>query len=226
MSGKLFVIEGAGDGMGKSTQLYTLTNRLESEGEKILSHHFPSYGTYHGKPVEEYLKGNYGTSKDLSPHFVHSLYAQDRAIAWLTKLKAEYDAGKILLMDRYTTSSLLYQAANIENIDERKAFLDFACDYEYNKLGVKEPDKVLFLYASFDLINDLRNRRVSNDGIQKDIHESDLEYMKLVYDNAMFVADYLNWDMINCEKNGKMRTIDDIHEDVYRLVKVDKNVYK
>jgi len=216
--GKLFVIEGAGDGMGKSTQLYMLTNRLKQEKQEFYSHHFPSYGTYQGKPVEEYLSGNYGLD-NLSMYFVHSLYAQDRAITWLTELKEQYEMGKILLMDRYTTSSLLYQAAKIEDIDKRKSFIDFICDYEYNKLGVKEPDKILFLYSSFELITDLRNRRVNNEGIQKDIHEVDLDYMKKVYDNAMFVADYLNWDMINCEQNGKMRMIDDIHEEVYRLIK-------
>lgn len=217
--GKLFVIEGAGDGMGKSTQLALLKDRLSKEGQIIYSHHFPSYGTYHGKPVEEYLSGNFGSTDNLSPYFVHSLYAQDRAIAWLTELKKEYDAGKILLMDRYTTSSLLYQAATIKDINKRKEFLDFACDYEYNKLGVKEPDKIIFLYSSFDLITKLRNRRQNNDGISGDIHETNLDFMKRVYDNAMFVADYLNWDMINCEKDEEIRTIEDIHEDVYKLIK-------
>lgn len=218
-NGRLFVIEGACDGMGKSTQLGLLTERLEKEGTEIYSHHFPSYGTYHGKPVEEYLAGNLGDAENLSPYFVHSLYAQDRAITWLTKLKPEYDSGKILLMDRYTTSSLIYQAANIKDICERKSFLDFAVDYEYNKLGVKEPDNIIFLYASFDLITEMRKNRISNDGIVSDIHETNLDFMKRVYDNAMFVADYLNWDMVNCEKNSSMRTIDEIHEDVYKLVK-------
>lgn len=217
--GKLIVIEGAGDGMGKSTQMKFLKKRLESEGQRIFSHHFPSYETYHGKPVEEYLNGNYGSSKELSPYFVHSLYAQDRAIAWLTILKKQYELGKILLMDRYTTSSLLYQSAYIDDVNERKAFLDFVCDYEYNKLGIKVPDCVLFLYASFDLITEMRNKRKENDGVAKDIHEVDIDFMKRVYDNSMFVADYLKWDMINCEKNNQMRTIDDIHEEVYKLVK-------
>lgn len=217
--GKLIVIEGAGDGMGKSTQMKFLKKKLESEGQRIFSHHFPSYETYHGKPVEEYLNGNYGSSKELSPYFVHSLYAQDRAIAWLTILKKQYELGKILLMDRYTTSSLLYQSAYIDDVNERKAFLDFVCDYEYNKLGIKVPNCVLFLYASFDLITEMRNKRKENDGVAKDIHEVDLDFMKRVYDNSMFVADYLKWDMINCEKNNQMRTIDDIHEEVYKLVK-------
>ena len=218
-NGKLFVIEGAGDGIGKSTQFSLLTEKLKSEGERIIYHHFPSYGTYQGVPVEEYLRGNFGAPQDLSPYYIHSLYAQDRAITWYTCLKDEYEMGKILLMDRYTTSSLLYQAASIDDINKRKEFLNFASDYEYNKLGVKEPDNILFLYASFDLITEMRNKRKNNDGISEDIHETDLEFMKKVYDNAMFVADYLNWDMINCEKNGVMRTKEDIHEEVYKLVK-------
>lgn len=217
--GKLIVIEGAGDGMGKSTQMKFLKKRLESEGQEIFSHHFPSYETYHGRPVEEYLRGNFGLSKDLSPYFIHSLYAQDRAIAWLTILKKEYEKGKNLLMDRYTTSSLLYQSAYIDNIDERKAFIDFVCDYEYNKLGIKEPDNVIFLYASFELITEMRNKRKENDGVEKDIHEINLDFMKRVYDNSIFVADYLKWNMINCEKNNQMRRIEDIHEEVYKLVK-------
>ena len=43
--------------------------------------------------------------------------------------------------------------------------------------------------------------------------------MKKVYDNAMFVADYLNWDMVKCNDNDKMKSIDDIHNDVYKRVK-------
>ena len=51
--GKLFVVEGACDGIGKSTQIDLLRNKLEDEGNEIVSHHFPTYGTYHGAPVEE-----------------------------------------------------------------------------------------------------------------------------------------------------------------------------
>lgn len=218
-NGKLYVVEGACDGMGKSTQLGLLKDRLVNEGNQISSHHFPSYDTFHGRCVEEYLKGNFGSFNELSPYFIHSLYAQDRAIAWITKLKKEYEKGKILLMDRYTTSSLLYQASTINDLDERKRFLDFASDYEYNKLGVKEPDKIIFLYANFDLITEMRNKRINNDGIEKDIHEINVDFMKRVYDNAMFVADYLKWDMIKCDFNNSMRTIEDIHEDVYKLIK-------
>ena len=108
MKGKLIVIEGSCDGVGKSTQYKLLIDRLINEKEyDITSHHFPSYGTYQGRPVEEYLKGNFGNHSELSPYFVNSLYAQDRAITWITGLKQEYDKGNIIVLDRYTTSSFI-----------------------------------------------------------------------------------------------------------------------
>ena len=55
--GKLIVIEGSCDGVGKSTQYKLLMDRLISDNENtIVTHHFPSYGTYQGRPVEDYLQ--------------------------------------------------------------------------------------------------------------------------------------------------------------------------
>ena len=97
--GKLIVFEGACDGIGKSTQIGLLRKRMEQDGDIIVSHHFPTYNTYHGAPVEEYLAGNLGDINELSPYFINSLYAVDRACAWHTKLKQLYEEGNILLTD-------------------------------------------------------------------------------------------------------------------------------
>lgn len=217
--GKLIVIEGACDGIGKTTQFNKLFEHLKSDGTSVEHHHFPSYNTYQGMPVEKYLKGEYGAVSELSPYFINSLYANDRSITWHTKLKKLYENGNIILLDRYTTSSLIYQSALIENIEERKQFIDYIIDFEYNKLGIKSPDKVIFLTAPFDLVTKMRDERKQNDGISNDIHERDFQFMKKVYDNALFVADYLNWDKVNCNIDDKMRSIDEIHKDVYTLVK-------
>lgn len=217
--GKLIVFEGACDGIGKSTQLNLLRNRIEIDGEVVISHHFPTYGTYHGAPVEKYLSGDLGKIEDLNPYFINSLYAVDRGCAWYSNLKSLYEEGKILLFDRYTTSSLLYQAAKIKDIEEKKRFLDFVEDFEYNKLGIKKPDRVIFLYTPFDMATKLRDARKDNDGILNDLHERDIDYMKEVYDNAMFVAEYLSWDMIKCNDGDKMRSREDIHEEIYKLVR-------
>lgn len=217
--GKLVVIEGI-DGVGKSTQYHLLLDRLtKEEKEKVVTHHFPSYGTYQARAVEEYLKGTYGKITELSPYFVNSLYATDRAITWLLGLKAEYEKDNFIILDRYTTSSIIYQSAEIDNIKEKEEFIDYVTDYEYNKLGIPNPDLVIFLYAPFEVVNKLKAKRIYNDGIKNDIHERDLEFLRKVSDNAYQIAQKLGWNIIYCNQENNMRSIESIHEEVYKLVR-------
>ena len=216
--GKLIVVEGACDGIGKSTQYTLLKERLIKDGNNVVSHHFPSYGEYQGVHVEKYLKGEFGNIEDLSPYFINNLYAVDRAITWHSYLKKEYQ-NSIILLDRYTTSSLIYQSALIDDIEKRKEFIDYVISFEYEKLGIKEPDLVIFLEAPYDLVKKLRNERKVNDGIQNDIHEKNDEFMRKVYENALFVAEYLKFSKIKCNDGDHMRSIEDIHNDIYKLIK-------
>lgn len=218
--GKLIVIEGSCDSIGKSSQYKLLVDRLKNENSSVVTtHHFPSYGTYQGRPVEEYLKGNYGKISDLSPYFVNSLYAQDRAITWVSGLKQEYERGNIIVLDRYTTSSLIYQSSVIEDEDEKNKFIDYVYDYEYNKMGIPIPDLVIFLHAPFEFAMSLKSKRKDNSGVKNDIHEKDLEYLKRVSDASTSIADKYDWEYIECVKDNKMRTIEDIHEEIYSVVK-------
>ena len=221
--GLLIVVEGACDGIGKTTQFNLLKDYLISNGHEVVSHHFPSYGTYHGKAVENYLSGEFGSPSELSPYFVNGLYAMDRAVVWNSYLKKEYEEGKIILLDRYTTSSIIYQSSVIDDLDERKKFIDYVNDYEYNKIGIKKPDIVIFLHAPFDLVTKMRNERNKAMDSKLDIHEKDLSFMKKVYDNAMFISNYLSWDKIDCSKDeDEMKSIDEISECIKKLVKKQK----
>lgn len=224
MNGKLIVIEGASDGIGKTTQFDLLRKRLLNENINVVSHHFPSYDTYQGRGVEEYLKGSFGNPKDLSPYFVNSLYAVDRAITWNTVLRDKYENGDLILLDRYTTSSLIYQSALIDDLEEKKKFLDYVVDFEYNKIGIKSPDRVIFLTADLDVITEMRKRRKldSGEAIEGDIHENDLSFMKKVYDNSLFVANYLSWDIVNCSENGKMKGIEEISDEIYDIISLQE----
>lgn len=217
--GKIIVIEGARDGIGKSTQLKLLSDRLVKEGYKVASHHFPSYNTYQGKGAQEYLSGKWGSVYELSPYFINNLYAYDRIITWLSELKSKYDEGYIILLDRYTTSSLIYQSSLIEDINKRKEFIDYVSDFEYNKLGLKEPDMVIFLNAPYDLVSSMMRDRKDNAGIKDDIHERDDKFLRKVYDNALFVSSYLSFDVIPCNKDNKMDSIDNIHKEIYARVR-------
>ena len=216
---KLIVVEGACDGIGKTTQYKMLCDHFKDDGISVVNHHFPSYGTSEGALVERYLKGEFGEVSKLSPYFVNSLYAQDRAITWITGLKEEYDRGNIIVLDRYTTSSLIYQSSVIEDENERKKFINYVSDYEYHKLGLPEPDMVIFLHAPFEIAQMLKNKRLNNDGVKNDIHEKDYYFMKKVSDISIDIAKMFNWDFIECSEGNKMRSQEEIHEDVYKLVK-------
>lgn len=220
MKGKLIVIEGACDGIGKTTQYKLLKKYLEDKGYNVCSHHFPTYDSKQGKLTEYYLNGDFGNPNDLSPYLVNSIYAVDRSITWNDKLKAAYDKGDIILLDRYTTSSLIYQSSLFDNEEDKKAFINYVTDYEYNKLGIKKPDKVIFLTADFDLVSSMRSKRKSNDGVKNDVYERDSKLMKKIYDNAMFVSDYLDFDTLKCDLNGSLRSIEDIHNEIKGIMDI------
>ena len=211
--GKVIVVEGCCNGALKSMQHRLLGERLQKDGEKVVMHHFPSYGTEQGNFIKMYLACKYGELDELSPYFVNSLYAYDRAITWHGDLKDEYNNGSTILLDRYTTSSLMYQSRVIEDINERKDFINYVIDFEYNKLGIQEPDMILFLYTPFELrleyetCNDMK------------VHKGDLDEMKRVYDNSLFVADYLGWEMVKCNKDDELLSSELIHNDVYSRVR-------
>ena len=224
--GILIVMEGACDGIGKSTQYQKLYDELLARNYQVVSHHFPSYNTFQGAPVVTYLAGKFGNIDELSPYFINSLYAIDRACTWYLKLKKDYEEGKIILLDRYTTSSIIYQSSVIEDIDERVKFIDYINYYEYNKFGIPVPYMVIFLDAPFDLVTNLRNNRKDYEGNSNDIHEKNIDFMKKVYNNAEFVADYLNWDRIECSKDNQIRSIDQIHEDITKKVLSKSNLFK
>lgn len=212
---KLIVIEGVSDGVGKTTQIKELYNKLVESGKEVVYHHFPSYGSVGASLVEEYLKGNLGKREDIGPYAISSFYALDRFYAYHNELKKALNEGKIVLLDRYTTSNLIYQGSFFEDKDE---FLDYVTDYEYNKLGLKKPDLVIFLKLDKSIAKELRKNR-DTDGVEGDINEKDTVFLDKVYDNSLYVADKYDFKVIECSKDGVLRSIDDISREVYSIVK-------
>ena len=214
MMGKLIVIEGVSDGVGKTTQVKELYNNLIKSGKEVVYHHFPSYGSIGASLIEEYLKGNLGNREDIGPYAISSFFAMDRFYAYHNKLKKDLENGKIVLLDRYTTSNLIYQGSFFKDKEE---FLDYITDYEYNKLGLKKPDLVIFLKLDKSIAKELRKNR-DNEGVEGDINEEDSSFLDKVYDNSLYVADKYNFKIIECSKDGVLRSIDDISREVYDIV--------
>ena len=134
------------------------------------------------------------------------------------KLRSEFEKGRWILLDRYTTSSMIYQSASIEDLKTKKNFLNFVEDYEYNKLGIGRPDIVIFLHAPFDLVTKLRQARKHNDGVSNDIHEKNINFLRKVYENSMLVADYFGWEKIKCcnDAETQILTPEKIHQKIYQ----------
>ena len=219
--GKLFVIEGT-DGSGKQTQLKKLQERLDKEGIEYLAISFPDYDSPSSSLVKMYLSGDFGKDpKKISPYIASTFYAADRYASYITKFGEYYNNGGIILADRYTTSNMSYQSGKIKDKEEREKFLDWLLDLEYNIYGIPKPDKVFFLNMpvekSLELMKD-RENKFSHEA-QKDIHELDTNHLQESYNASLELAKKYNWNEINCVIDDKIRTIDDIHEEIFKSFK-------
>lgn len=219
--GKLFVIDGT-DGSGKQTQLSKLKERLEKENidYKVVS--FPNYDSKTSTLVKMYLSGEFGTNaKEISPYIASTFYAADRYATYQTELKEYYENGGLILADRYTTSSMIHQAGKIQDKEERDKFLKWLWDFEFNLYKLPIPTEVFFLNMpvekSLELIANRENKFTHN--TQKDIHERDKNHLIDSYNAACDVTKDYGWYEVKCVKDDKIRTIEDIHEEIYNEIK-------
>ena len=140
--GKLFVIDGT-DGSVKQTQLETLKKRLTDEKIDYRTVSFPNYDSPSSSLVKMYLAGEFGTdAKAISPYIASTFYAADRYATYVTQYKEYYENGGIILADRYTTANMVHQAGKIKDKAERKKFLDWLWDFEFNLYGLPVPAEV------------------------------------------------------------------------------------
>lgn len=214
--GRLIVIEGACDGVGKSTQLEMLKKVF---GDNCYTHHFPSYGFASANMVNLFLKKKLGDLEDIPDEAAELYYAIDREYVWRNYLKKEIDDGKTVILDRYTTSSFIYQTLKCQDDDAKKDMISQIQALEYGYLKIGDPDLVIFLNGDFATITKLRLARTDNAGFQKDIFEAKTETQRQLYENAQFVSNYLRWHQVIVTEQDGMRPIEDIHSDIMRLVR-------
>ena len=222
--GKLFVIDGT-DGSGKQTQFQKLQERLDKEGIEYKTVSFPNYDSPSSSLVKMYLSGEFGeNAKDVSPYIASTFYAADRYATYKKDLEEYYNNGGLILADRYTTANMVHQAGKISDEKEREKFLNWLWDFEFNLYGLPVPTEAFFLnmppeYA-FKLMENRKNKFTHED--KKDIHERDKNHIIDSYNAACSLVDKYNWYEVKCVKENKLRTIEDIHEEIYNEIK--KNI--
>ena len=205
--GKLIVIEGT-DGSGKSTQFRLLTDRLEAEQVKFQKLVFPQYSEPSSALIRMYLGGEFGSKpEDVNAYAASAFYSVDRYASYRKVWGKWYENGGLVVSDRYTTSNAVHQASK-EPEDKREDFLNWLYDFEYGKLGLPRPDLVIYLDVPTDFTEKMLRRRET----ETNTHAATCRRM------GRAAAAHYGWTVIRCVRDGAMRSMEDIHEEIYRHV--------
>ena len=216
--GKLIVIEGT-DGSGKSTQFRLLSEHLEQD--KVLFKHlvFPRYSEESSALIRMYLGGQFGSKpSDVNAYAASAFYAVDRYASYKMDWGKWYEDGGVVLSDRYTTSNAVHQASK-ETGKNREKFLKWLYEFEYDQLGLPRPDLTIYLDVPTDFTEKMLRGREASTNTQADIHEKDMQYLATCRQSGREAAQYYNWKVIPCVQDGAMRTVEDIHNEIYAAVK-------
>ena len=219
MAGKLIVFEGT-DGSGKSTQYARLCQRLEREGAQFQKLVFPQYDKPSSALLRMYLNGEFGSRPgDVNAYAASAFYAVDRYASFKQVWGEYYAQGGLILADRYTTSNAVHQASKVPE-EERTAFFAWLADFEYGKLGLPEPDVVIYLDMPTEKsVENLRSREAATN-TKADIHEVDTDYLALCHETAGQAADHYGWRRVACvDEAGNLRSIEELHEEIWDFVK-------
>lgn len=215
--GKLIVIEGT-DGSGKSTQFKLMAQRLEQEGKPFHKLVFPRYNEESSALIRMYLGGAFGKNpSDVNAYAASAFYAVDRYASYKQDWGKWYEDGGLIISDRYTTSNAVHQTSK-EAPENQSAFLHWLYEFEYDKLGLPKPDLVIYLDVPTAFTEQLMRTREAQTNTKADIHEQDSQYLATCRECGRKAANYYGWSIINCVKDGKMRSIEDIHAEIFGLI--------
>ena len=117
-----------------------------------------------------------------------------------TDLAAEYEAGKFQTL-------------------EREEYFRWLSDFEYSRLGLPEPDLVIYLDLPTEKAVAMLRQREEATHTKGDIHETDMEYLAACRSAAMDACAVYGWKKISClDEAGDLRPIDDIHHEIWQVV--------
>ena len=219
MAGKIIVIEGT-DCSGKETQSKMLEKRLQLEGYKVKRFDFPMYdsptgkivgGSYLGKPeIGECLFPEGAPNVD--PKVSCLYYAADRKYNF-PKIEKYLKDDYYVLLDRYTTSNLAHQGSKILDKDERFDMYQWIDKLEYWLLKLPKPDITIFLHMPYEKSCELKKNRE-----YLDEHEKSPEHLKHAEEAYIELSELYNWSRIECVKDDEIRTIEDINDEIFKII--------
>lgn len=222
--GKFIVIDGI-DGSGKATQVGLLKEKLVKLGVKVKTIDFPRYAdNFFGKLIGEYLSGMYGDFIQVDPRLASVLYAADRFEA-SGVIRKWLDEGYTVIADRYVSANQIHQGGKINNRKMREAFLKWLDAMEHGVFKIPRPDKVIYLDVPFEVSKEWLQQKVAQrkKGYlkgRKDVAEDNLIHLKDSRDSALALEkSNKNWTRIECCDGMVCMLPDQVHEQVFEVVK-------
>lgn len=199
---KLIVLEGL-DGSGKGTQTARLAETLRKQGKNVRVIDFPAYESEGCALVKLYLGGKLGADPDATNAYAASMFfAADRYVSYATDWKEDYlSPDTVILANRYTTANAYHQLSKMPEA-EWDSFLAWLWDFEFGKLGLPSPDRVILLDMPESVSTAMVRRRAAETGRTMDIHETDEDYLIRCRKAAAYVAEVCGWRVIRCAGEG------------------------
>ncbi len=222
--GRLIVIDGI-DGSGKATQVSLLAERLKQEKVKLKTIDFPRYyDNFFGKLIGNYLSGIYGDFIQVDPRLASILYAADRFEASKV-IKKWLEDGYTVIADRYVSANQIHQGGKIKDKKERKEFLKWLDEMEYQVFAIPKPDLVIYLDVPFEVSSFWLQKKVAQRKKKylkgrKDVAEDNLLHLKASRESALDLGKAnKNWVRIECCKGMVCLPPEGVHEKVLKVVR-------
>ena len=86
-------------------------------------------------------------------------------------------------------------------------------------MGLPKPDLVICLDMPVELAEELMRRREEQTHTIADIHERNDGYLRQCRATAAEAAGFYGWTVVPCARDGVLRSIVEIHEEIYAHVK-------
>lgn len=103
----------------------------------------------------------------------------------------------------------------LETKEERLKMYQKIDTLEYALMELPRPDQVILLYMPYEQACELKKKRRE----LPDETEMDENYLKRGERAYLELADIYHYDIVNCVESDRIRTIEDINQDVYKLVR-------
>ena len=212
----MFIVIDGIDGSGKGTQVNFLEKKLKKMWKKVKILDYPRYWNKSANQIEKYLNWEYWL--EVSAKQASIFYAIDRFDDSFN-FKKDLENYDFIISNRYVSASMIHQAGKIKDELEKQEFIDWLYDLEYNIFKIPKPDKTIFLNVSPEMSQKLVMKKETREYLKNwkkmDIHEEDKNHLKDAHFSAMQIVEkYSDWLKIDCEKNGEMKSIEEINEEI------------